>query len=441
MATYKPIQSVTLTANTASITFSGIDQSYTDLIVVSTNAFTVAGNDIYLTFNGDSSTSYSMTAMNGGLSAGTSFRSTSASNISLGQGWGFDLTASPMVLNIFNYSNTTMYKSTLARINNSSGTYKFTRALIGTWRNTAAINSVTIATGSYFFTAGSTFSLYGIKSDSNQATGGNLVATDGTYWYHVFTSTGTFTPFKALSCEVTATGGGGAGGFNNGGGGGGGELKVNSSLSVTSQSYTVTIGSGGTGATSTGSRGGSGTSSTITIGGTTYLTALGGGGGGTSDGTGGNNNGATGGSGGGSSISGTAGTASGSNTFAGGAGAATTNNYSGGGGGGATAAGVAGTLSPSKGGNGGQGYSLSSIGSYFTTLLSPYTVIASGGGGGNYGGSNGTGGTGAGNGGIGSTVATAGTSYGSGGGGGGYPDPYRNGGAGAAGIVIVRYPV
>jgi hypothetical protein len=439
MATYQPLQSIVLTAATSSVTFSGIDQSYTDLIFVcNVTGNTGSNGDLSITFNGDvSSGLYSRTVLDGNGTTTVSSRGTSANFIYLNYNGAINSSnPSNYIINLNNYSNTTTYKSVLVKSGNSSIALAVT---VGLWKNTAAITSSTI-TVSTSFAAGSTFSLYGIKSGSPKATGGQLF-TDGNYWYHVFTQTQSFIPTQSLSCEVTATGGGGAGGFNNGGGGGSGELKVNSSLSVTAQTYAITIGSGGTGATSTGSRGGSGTSSTITIGGTTYLTALGGGGGGTSDGTGGNNNGATGGSGGGSSISGTAGTASGSNTFAGGAGAATADNYSGGGGGGATAAGVAGTLSPSKGGNGGQGYSLSSIGSYFTTLLSPYTVIASGGGGGNYSGTNGTGGTGAGNGGLGSTVATSGTSYGSGGGGGGYPDPYRNGGAGAAGIVIVRYPV
>lgn len=433
MPTYKPLQSVFISTATSSITFSGIDQNYTDLIVVSSIKVTAGTPVVQVLINSDTNSNYSRTGLYGDGSTATGYKETSISSLKTFSADSTNFT--PMTLHFGNYSNTTTNKSILTR---SGITYPTLQA--GLYRSTAAITSLTINLSSSTFQPGCTFDLYGIKAGSVKAIGGDLVTTDGNYWYHVYTNTGTFTPTQSLSCEVTSNGGGGGGGWNNGGGGGGAELKINSSLSVTAQAYTVTIGSGGAGSTGIGSRGGTGTSSTITIGGTTYLTALGGGGGGTSDGTGGNNNGATGGSGGGSSISGTAGGASGSNTFAGGLGAAAADNYSGGGGGGATAAGANGTLSPSKGGNGGEGYSTTNM-SGISNLYSPAQVWSSGGGGGNYSGTKGLGGTGAGNGGQGSTVATVGTTYGSGGGGGGYPDPYRNGAAGAKGILIVRYPV
>jgi hypothetical protein len=65
------------------------------------------------------------------------------------------------VTNVQNYSNTTTYKTVLSR--GSSNNYVF--AWVDVWRNTAAISSLTISTdGSSNFTAGSTFSLYGIKA-------------------------------------------------------------------------------------------------------------------------------------------------------------------------------------------------------------------------------------------------------------------------------------
>jgi hypothetical protein len=110
----------------------------------------------------------------------------------------------------------------------------------------------------------------------------------------------------------------------------------------------------------------------------------------------------------------------------------------------------------SSGGNGGQGYTLTSIDSNLTsgnfTSLSGMTVISSGGGGGtqdiNGGGVNtrGVGGTGAGsgavsNGGTNVFTSSAAVSYGSGGGGGGWNGGSNaNGANGKSGVVIVRYP-
>lgn len=436
MPTYKPLQSIVLTSSTTSVTFSGIDQNYADLVFVSSFLKPTGGSPRFR-FNSDTSALYSQTVLYGNGTSALSGRETGQTAYYLMDFFN-PSTTNPNHATIYlhNYSKTNTFKTILER----SGAGDIgTEASIGVYRSNNAITSITISAdgGSGVFSAGTTFDLYGIQSGSPKASGGQLL-TDGNYWYHIFTETQTFTPSQSISCQVTSTGGGGGGGWNNGGGGGGAELKINSSLSVTAQTYTVTIGSGGSGSTGVGSRGGTGTSSTITIGGTTYLTALGGGGGGTGDG---NMTGATGGSGGGGSLnSNTGGTPSGDNTFAGGSGSSTANNYSGGGGGGATAAGVSGTISPSKGGNGGEGYSTANM-SGISSLYSPAQVWSSGGGGGNYSGTRGFGGTGAGNGGQGTTVAAVGTTYGSGGGGGGYPDPYRNGAAGARGIMIIRYPV
>jgi hypothetical protein len=50
--------------------------------------------------------------------------------------------------------------------------------------------------------------------------------TDGTYWYHTFVSSGTFTPQKAISCDyLVVAGGGGGGQDDNGAGGGAGGLR------------------------------------------------------------------------------------------------------------------------------------------------------------------------------------------------------------------------
>lgn len=292
-----------------------------------------------------------------------------------------------------------------------------------------------------------------------KATGGNEIKIVGSYAYHIFTSSGTFTPKQSLSIDVTACGGGGGGGSNPSGGGGGGELDIWTAVSATASGYTVTVGAKGTGGTSNNAGGAGGTSSFV-LGGTTHVSSLGGGRG---AGTNAGQTAGTGGSGGGGSNdpgTSAAGGASGSNTFAGGNGASGGGAYVGGGGGGATGVGAAGSTSGAgSGGNGGAGYTLTTIDSNLTsanfTSFSGMTVICSGGGGGalrtpaGTAPTRGTGGTGAGSGGVnnGTTnvyLATAATSYGSGGGGGGWTDGVPangTGGDGYAGIVIVRYAI
>lgn len=284
------------------------------------------------------------------------------------------------------------------------------------------------------------------------ATGGNEVIVVGGFAYHVFTSSGTFTRNAISTVSIASVGGGGGGGSNYAGGGGAGEIDVFANFTIASN-LTITIGALGTGATVTNDRGGSGGTTTVVEGASTLQSALGGGGGGSASfggGAGGSGGGGGGNGGPGGPID--AGAASGSNTFAGGVGKDGPPR-GGGGGGGATAVGSA--YSGTTGGNGGQGYLLTTLdanltSANFPTSLTGMTRISSGGGGSTYDSSGnptaGVGGTGAGNGGRGVgatyTSSTDATAYGCGGGGQvGTTAQIGNGSNGFAGIVIIKYSV
>ncbi len=262
---------------------------------------------------------------------------------------------------------------------------------------------------------------------------GGTVTTTGTTTTHVFTSSGTFTSSSNITAEVLVVGGGGGGGGAStlsgaGGGGGAGGFKYTSAFSITPQSYSVTIGTGGIGgaARTNGTAGASSTFATITAGGGGYGSASVG-------------NGGSGASGGGAGASGT--------TYAGGIGNQGNNGgggsagaVGGGAGGGATSVGTgSGTGSDAfdrDGGIGGNGTS--------TTITGTTTVLAGGGGGGGNdiaGSSGGTGGGGAG-GNAGGGAGIAGTSNTGGGGGGGSQQGgtvQGAGGNGGSGVVIIRY--
>ena len=53
--------------------------------------------------------------------------------------------------------------------------------------------------------------ILGSTSHDAKATGGT-VTSDSTYWYHTFTSNGTFVPNQSLSVEYLIVAGGGGGG-------------------------------------------------------------------------------------------------------------------------------------------------------------------------------------------------------------------------------------
>jgi hypothetical protein len=176
----------------------------------------------------------------------------------------------------------------------------------------ATDNVVTVTSGSatstvpsavYGQTAGDTISVSVFNSDgtpsSNSITktvtalpAGGTITTSGSYRIHTFTSSGTFTVpsgFSAASDVLIVAGGGGTGYDVGGGGGAGGLLSQSPTLS--SGSYSITIGGGG-GSGQSGSAQGSDGGNTTAFG----FTAIGGGGGGAYPS---NINGRSGGSGGG----------------------------------------------------------------------------------------------------------------------------------------------
>jgi hypothetical protein len=438
-------------AGASSIIFSSIPQTgYTDLkVVASTRGDRNASNaEFFVKFNG-ATTNFTYRLLQGNATAAASNNgSTGLAGVSDAATNTANTFANSEIY-IPNYTSAN-YKSysidSVEENNTTSSPALYTYLIAGLWSNTAAITSIELyPEGSTNWTQYSTFYLYGVAklgttpAISPYATGGDTIMTDGTYWYHTFVSSGTFTPQKALSCDYlvvaggggggaavsgTPTGGGGAGGLRSTvtATGGGGSLESKLSLAL-GTGYTVTVGAGGAVAAAGNQLGNSGSNSVFST-----ITSTGGGGGGKET-----INALSGGSGGGGSYANAAGAGTANQGFAGGAGSTGANQGSGGGGG-ANAVGQAG--SSSNGGNGGAGVATSITGSSVT--------YAGGGGGATYnGGTAGSGGSGGGGAGgtfVNGTNGTANTGGGGGGAGGSNGVQYY-GGQGGSGIVIVRYAI
>ena len=323
---------------------------------------------------------------------------------------------------------------------------------------TVTSGSVTTAVPSavYGQTAGDTISVSINNADgtpsSNAITktviglpSGGTLTTSGSYRYHTFNSSSNFvvpSGFAATAEYLLVAGGGStrAGDHATGSGGGGAGGAIDSTVSLSAQTYSIVIGAGGAGASGAGN-GNSGSNSTAFS-----STANGGG-----RGAGYSNFGsASGGSGGGGSYAGTdfagsAGTAGQGN--AGGDGSGGDQRAGGGGGGkGAVGGNASGTGTSTAAGNGGVGINWKSLGTFYAGGggggVAPWTV------GGKTAGAGGNGGGGAG--GRSSTqIFTKGTdgtvNTGGGAGGSSINGPSGGGGDdlaganGGSGVVIVRY--
>jgi len=449
---YILLERTELNASAASVTFANIPQTgYTDLKIVMSARLTSAGYDSTpwnsgnISFNGTAITS-------GKLLAGTGSAAVSDNNASAAFTTDTDATANTFgnfEMYVPNYTSSTNKSVSVDLVTENNGTASVCvlEAILSTV--TASINNIYFApTGGYSYAANSTFSLYGIAAVGTtpaiapKASGGNRIDNDGTYWYHTFTSSGTFTPQTGISCDILQIAGGGGGGFTRGGAGGAGGLLAFTAQSLTAIPYNVTVGAGG--AAGTSGNGGTGVNSQFAS-----LTASAGGGGGASGsitfsvGLPGGSGGGACGSGSGAVQAGGAATPSGQGNVGG---DSATTGFFGAGGGGATVAGANATsTTPGNGGNGSSAYSSWGLATTTGQNISGTVWYAGGGGGGRN--SAGTGAL-AGNGGGGAGGATAdqvgfpGTANTGGGGGGGANTTIGvAGGAGGSGIIIVRYPI
>jgi len=428
-----------------------LPQTYTDLkLIVSakTTKTTNYGAALLINFN-SSSSGYSDISIRGDSGSTASY----SNAVGGGSTYGSEMNTSTGSLqtNIFsnneiyipNYSVAGVYKSIsvdgVAEINSSSSNVLLLTSSL--WSNNAAITTITITCANGpTFAEGSTFYLYGISNvtSTTKATGG-IVSSDGTYNYHMFPYSGTFTPTVALTnVDFLVIAGGGGGSYGGGGAGGlrstvtatGGGGSLESKLSLSATDYTVTVGAGGAaGSAGNSYQGQNGSNSVFST-----ITSTGGGGSGyTTPQVGGS------GAGRGDTGSGAAATSSPVQGYAGGSG--TSGGAATGGGGGAGAVGGNGNSSGNVGGNGGNGVQITAFANATQTGANN-GYYAGGGGGGyqNFSNQGGVGGLGGGGNGTRDVKASAGITNTGGGGAGSYASgaDFSNGGSG---LVIIRYAI
>jgi hypothetical protein len=442
MANYVLLETIELTQTASSVVFDLIPQTgYTDLkLVISARSTrgTYAEDGLGIRLN-SSTTGYTYKIL-GGTGGGLYNLDTSYE-----QTWVCNIPASAATSGVFGSAEAYIpnYTGSFAKSysvegnaeNNSSTGYMTIGAILQS--STSPISSITLLAQNGNLLVGSTFSLYGVAAVGTtpalapKATGGNMVSTDGTYWYHTFLTSGYFVPQTSLTnVDYLVVAGGGGTIYQNlgyyAGGGGGGGLRSSVSptggggtaeakLSFSSNtSYPVIIGAGGAAVGASNRYGVQGNNSSIST-----ITSTGGGygtyGPGATSANGGN-----GGSGGGAGSNNgspyptyTGGTGTSGQGYNGGSNEST-DAYAGGAGGGAGGAG--GNANNGKGGTGGAAVS--------NAISGTATYYAGGGWGGKgYYGS--------------ATNGDAGTGFNS------YPGTGMGGvatnGSGQSGIVIIRY--
>lgn len=263
------IQTVTVGAGgAASIVFNNIPQTYSDLLIkisarLTFNAQTASLGVFLNTASTD--TSYRWLRGNGSVTA-------SGNDAAQNDFYPGEVNAVLSTSSVFsnydvyipNYTSSTQKSLIAEGVSENNATLAYQYFSTGLCTKTAAITSVTVRAfgGAADLVQHSTATLYGIARTTAKAIGG-IISEDNTFIYHTFTSSGTFTPSQALSCDVLVIGGGGGAsggvnGVNFGSGAASGILRSSSAVSMGSGvNFTVTVGGGGAGAIGTGAGGSS----------------------------------------------------------------------------------------------------------------------------------------------------------------------------------------
>jgi hypothetical protein len=161
--TYDNIATTTLSSATASITFSSIPATYTDLKVVLVGTFSSVSY-FEITFNGTTS-GYSWTYLNGDGSTATSGRISSNTKWVPNFPTGAGSTTIPMlsITDIFSYAGSTFKTGLMETSADLNGSGQVIRS-VGLWQNTAAITSIKLEVQTHNWNIGTIATLYGIKN-------------------------------------------------------------------------------------------------------------------------------------------------------------------------------------------------------------------------------------------------------------------------------------
>jgi len=163
---YDSLATVTVpSGGLSTITFAGIPNTYKHLQIRGLMLSSSPNNDIVARFNSDTGANYALHNLYGANVSVVSYADPNITYASLGFTGDTGPGPSVFITDLLDYSNTTKFK-TLRTLNSNerNATTRYVNVMSGLWRNTNAVNSITITHGAAVnFNEYSQFSLYGVK--------------------------------------------------------------------------------------------------------------------------------------------------------------------------------------------------------------------------------------------------------------------------------------
>ena len=161
-ATYEKIATTTLGSANATVTFSSIAGTYTDIVIVCNLSISSGTGNSKIQFNSDTGSNYSVTRLRGNGASATSDRFASQDSIIAGAAVISATTPTLRVFDLFSYAGSTNKTLLISESADFNGT-GIVSNIVGLWRNTSAINTILIFTSAGVnFSVGTTATLYGI---------------------------------------------------------------------------------------------------------------------------------------------------------------------------------------------------------------------------------------------------------------------------------------
>jgi hypothetical protein len=157
--TYTQINSVTLAAASASVTFGSIPQNFRDLILVQNLTTATSPDDVLCRLNGDTGSNYAWVRM---LADSSGTISSTGTYDGLPVQFSGVVSGGMAIFQLFDYSATDKHKTALSRAGGAN--YNIVEAVASRWTNAAAVTSMTLVVYTSNLAAGSTFTLYGIEA-------------------------------------------------------------------------------------------------------------------------------------------------------------------------------------------------------------------------------------------------------------------------------------
>lgn len=174
--TYTLISSNVLTATAATVTFSAIPATFTDLVLrISTRSDSPNGqgaaDGLFVRFNSSTAGQYSWTILKGDGTTATSGHNYTVGNFYAGDFFGtvgYLATASTFSSTEFyipNYASSNTKPMSVFGVNETNATAAYLGVEAALWNNTSAISSISLSpVFANNFVSGSSFYLYGIKN-------------------------------------------------------------------------------------------------------------------------------------------------------------------------------------------------------------------------------------------------------------------------------------